>query len=334
MSTSDFHSRPGQRMPSLDALQVFAVAARRLSFTAAAAELHRTQGAVSHRIKSLEGELGVTLFERGARGLRLTAAGTAIAQQVERSMLDIAHAIAIAGHARGGDVLKVTMLPSLASHWLMPRLADFQRLRPGLQVQVIADARLLDLAADDIDLAVRFGHGRWRGLESTPLMRDHALPVCSPALLHGRGTVDTVAALLALPRLHDAECEGDGSLSDWRAWLDAIGGHDIACSEGQRFSQAGLAIEAAVHGLGVALARVTLVADHLSSGALVVPYPAATPTAYGYHLVMRPARDASAARTAFVQWLHEQARQTEALVARWCTVLPEQQPGRAQPAAG
>jgi len=304
------------RLRSIDSLYVFAVAARHLSFTGAAAELHRTQSAVSHRVKALESEIGVRLFTRGARGLELTPAGETLARQVEQAVGDIMRTITTLGRTSAVRKLRITLLPSVASRWLMPRLPRFCAQHPDIQVQVIADARVLDLRAERIDLAIRFGHGRYRGLAATLLMADRVLPVCSPRLLAARPRITTIDALLELPLLHDSAAEGDGSLSDWASWLDQLGRMDASCHAGQRFSQAGLAIEAAVLGLGVALARLSLVTDHLASAVLVCPLPLTTATAFSYHLVALPEAGTLPAVALFSDWLRAEARDTVAAADR------------------
>jgi LysR family glycine cleavage system transcriptional activator len=178
------------------------------------------------------------------------------------------------------------MLPSVASHWLIPRLARIRR--PGVDIQVIADPRLLDLRAQGIDLAIRFGRAPHPGYSATRLMGDRVVPVCTPELLEQCGPVDSIDSLLALPLLHDSATAGDGSDSDWRAWLDYFGRPDIACHTGQHFSEAGMLINAAMLGLGVALARASLAADQIASGALVCPLKLAAPTAYSYYLLGLP----------------------------------------------
>jgi LysR family transcriptional regulator, glycine cleavage system transcriptional activator len=304
------------RLPSIDSLYVFAVAARHLSFTVAASELHRTPSAVSHRIKALESEIGVRLFNRSARGLELTAAGQELAHQVDQAINDIMRTIAGFGRTDGPSTLRITLLPSVASRWLMPRLPRFCEQHPEIEVQVIADARVLDLRAEHIDLAIRFGHGRYRGYSSTLLMADRMVPVCSPRLLGGRASIGTIEALLALPLLHDSATESDGSHTDWRSWLDQLERPDLPCHSGQRFSQAGLAIEAAVLGLGVALARVSLVTDHLANGTLICPLPLTSATPYAYHLVARPEAAGLPNILLFSDWLRAEATETLALAAR------------------
>jgi len=303
------------RLPSIDSLYVFAVAARHLSFTAAAAELHRTQSAVSHRVKALEAEIGAQLFERGARGLELTAPGRALARQVDQAISDISRTLAEISRGTQPRKLRITLLPSVASRWLMPRLPRFFEQHPDIEVQVIADARVLDLRAERIDLAIRFGHGRYRGHVATLLMGDRVLPVCAPRLVTGCAAIGTINALLELPLLHDSGAEGDGSLSDWHSWLDQLGSPDAPHRAGQRFSHAGLAIEAAVLGLGVALARLSLVTDYLSNGALICPLALSTATAFSYHLVALPQVAHLPEVVLFSDWLRTEARQTAAVFA-------------------
>ncbi|MBV8147135.1 MAG: LysR family transcriptional regulator [Gammaproteobacteria bacterium] len=302
------------RLPSIDSLYVFAVAARHLSFTAAAAELHRTQSAVSHRVKALEAEIGARLFERSARGLELTAAGRALARQVDQAISDISRTLAELGRAAQPRNLRITLLPSVASRWLMPRLPRFLEQHPDIEVQVIADARVLDLRAERIDLAIRFGHGRYRRHVATLLMGDRVLPVCAPQLIGGRAAIVTIDALLELPLLHDSGAEGDGSLSDWHSWLDQLGRPAAPHRAGQRFSHAGLAIEAAVLGLGVTLARLSLVTDYLASGALICPLALSTATAFSYHLVALPEVAGLPEVMLFSNWLRTEARHTAAVV--------------------
>jgi LysR family glycine cleavage system transcriptional activator len=303
------------RLPSIDSLYVFAVAARHLSFTAAAAELHRTQSAISHRVKALEAEIGARLFERGARGLELTAAGRALAQEVDQAISDISRTLAALRRAAQPRGLRITLLPSVASRWLLPRLPRFLERHPDIEVQVIADSRVIDLRAERIDLAIRFGHGRYRGHVATLLMRDRVLPVCAPQLVAGRSAIATIDTLLELPLLHDSGAEGDGSLSDWHSWLDQLGRPDPCHRAGQRFSHAGLVIEAAVLGLGVALARLSLITDHLSDGALICPLALSTATAFSYHLVALPQVAGLPEVVLFSDWLRTEARQTAAAAA-------------------
>ncbi len=297
------------RLPSLDTLRVFAVAARHLSFTKAGEELHLTQSAISHRVRTLEVELGIALFRRLTRRMELTSEGQVLAQSVDQAVNEIARTIGELEFAGTTRRLTVTMLPSVASRWLMPRLPRFREQHPDIDVQVIADSRLLDLRANNIDLAIRFGHGRYPGYAVTPLMPDSVFPVCSPHLIAERGPVGTVDALLALPILIDSATEGDPSASDWRNWLNDIGRPDAICRNGQRFSDANLMIDAAVLGLGVGLARASLVSDHIAKGTLIRPLSFATPTAYAYYLLALPEAAELPMIALFRDWLRAEAAQ-------------------------
>jgi LysR family transcriptional regulator, glycine cleavage system transcriptional activator len=194
------------------------------------------------------------------RRLELTPQGRALAHRIDHAIGEIDRSIVELARPENAGPLKVTMLPSVASHWLIPRLPRIRSRHPDLDVQVIADPRLLDLRAEGIDIAIRFGRAPYPGYAVTRLMGDCVFPVCAPALPEQCGPIESIDQLLALPLLHDSatDADADGSDSDWRTWLDRLGRPDAACHTGQHFSEAGMLIEAAVLGLGVALARASL----------------------------------------------------------------------------
>jgi LysR family transcriptional regulator, glycine cleavage system transcriptional activator len=300
------------RTPSLDALRIFAVAAKHLSFTLAASQLNLTQSAVSHRIRALEEELGFDLFRRLTRRLELTARGQSLAREVEQAISTIDACVADLAGNDDRAPLKVTVLPSVAAYWLLPCLARVRAQSPDIHVQVIADPRPLDLRTNGIDLAIRFSRTPNPAYVATPLMSDCVVPVCSPDLLHRHRIVEGIDDLLAMPLLHDSATEADGSGSDWRAWLDHVGRSDATCDAGQRFSEASMLINAAMLGLGVAMARMSLVVDQLAQGSLVCPLRKAAPTAYSYHLLRLPEAADRPKVNAFSRLLIEQAAATEA----------------------
>jgi LysR family glycine cleavage system transcriptional activator len=302
------------RIPSLDALRIFAVAARHLSFTDAANELNLTQSAVSHRIRGLEDELGLALFERLTRRLELTPQGRVLARKIEQAIAEIDRSIVDLASFDDAAPLKVTMLPSVASHWLIPRLPRMRDRHPDLDVQVIADPRLADLRAEGVDLAIRFCRAPHPSYAATRLMGDRVVPVCAPELLRRSGPVTSIDALLGLPLLHDSATEADHSDSAWRTWLDHHGRRDAVCHAGQYFSEAGMMIDAAVLGLGVALARASLVADRLASGALVCPLKLTAPTAFSYFLLGLPEAAERPKVALFRSLLVAEAAATEASV--------------------
>ena len=302
---------PSRRMPSLDSLRAFEVAARRLSFTEAADELCVTQSAVSQRIKALELELGASLFERSPRGLRLTRTGDHLAKGVRQGMTYFALAVAgVHARERAGS-LDITVLPSFASLWLLSRLPDFSQSNPEIEIQLHADGALVDLQKSDLDAAIRFGDGRYRGLVVSRLMGDFVVPACSPALLARAGYPERIEDLSRMPLLHDAPTETDRSGSGWHNWLARVGQDPNRFAGGTRFSQANLVIEAAVRGHGVALVRWSLAEEEFARGRLVRAWPQSAPTAYSYYFVTRPQALSNLRIGIFRDWLAARCQESE-----------------------
>jgi LysR family transcriptional regulator, glycine cleavage system transcriptional activator len=296
------------RLPSLDALRTFEVAARRLSFTAAAEELFVTQGAVSQRIKALEDEIGEPLFFRHKSGLRLSPKGEQLARKVREAIEHIHSAFDDAAASRP---LRVSVLPSFAHLWIMPRLPRFMASNPAVRVEMLAQGEVVDLYRSDIDLAIRFGPGRYDGLMSERLMGDSVIPVCTPELLSRYAEPRTAADLVGMPILRDAPTEHDGSGTDWATWLVRVGWPQVDLGPGQLFSQADFTIDAAARGLGVALARASLIGEHLAAGRLVrLPLPA-VPTPYSYHMIWRA--ETGEATAVLRRWLRSEAEAADNL---------------------
>lgn len=265
-------------LPSLVALRAFEATARHLSVTLAAGELHVTPGAVSLQIKELEAALGVTLFVRRPRRLLLTASGEEYFATLRTAFRMIREAtVELVGRTRL-EVLVLSCTPSFAVQWLVPRLGQFEAKNPGVDVRISACNRVLDLARDGIDLAVRHGFGRYDGLVSERLLDDQLVPVCSPQLL-GPEAILTLAELVRLCLLHDEHRH------DWRLWLEAAGGASLDEHQGRVFVDSNGAIEAAKAGLGVALVRRSLVARELAEGTLLAPMAQGIASDLAYYLV-------------------------------------------------
>ena len=296
------------RRPPLPELHAFEAAARHLSFTRAAAELGVTQGAVSQRIKALEARLGAPLFRRMTRPLALTPDGEALASAVRSGFeqIDVGLQRFAAGQADQRRVVSVSVSPSFAARWLMPRIGRFGDRHPELQVHVTAEDRLVDPIAEGLDLAVRFGRGVYDGLESRLLMRDELFPVCSPALAE---SLSSPADLDRVTLLFDAVAEADDSGCSWGAWAREAG-VTLRATPGPSFNQASLALEAAAEGAGVALGRRSLVINDLARGRLVRPFDLSAPTRYAYFVVQPPGRLSQAAQ-AFEAWLMDEAARDE-----------------------
>lgn len=302
-------NRNQRRMPSLDGLRAFEVAARCLSFTKAGQELFVTQGAVSQRIKALEQEIGAPLFHHRKAGLALTPGGQRLAESLSDAIGRIRQALDEFGDDRTAQPLKLSVLPSFALCWMLPRLHRLAEGYPATRVELLAQREVVDLRQSGIDLAVRFGAG-CQNLPSQRLMGDGVVPVCAPALLGHYGVPRTPAGLVDFPILYDSPTDGDESGSDWASWLRRVGCPGVVLPPGQHFGQADLAIEAAVRGLGVTLARLSLIGEHLAAGRLVRLSLPALPTAYAYHLVWRPETDA--ATRPLRTWLQSEAAVAEA----------------------
>lgn len=287
------------RLPSTTALRAFESAARLLNFTQTAAELNLTQGAVSHQIHALENLLSARLFERQARGLTLTEAGRRYLPYAREALERLAAGAAALGAGGRSQVLTVTLSPNFASKWLVPRLGDFLAAHPTLDLRISASRRHVDFAVDDIDLAVRHGVGDWPHLHVTRLCPEWVFPVCSPGYLAAH-PIAVPADLAAASLLHDRERE------HWRQWLAAFG-VPLEQPQGPVFSDTSLAIDAAVSGQGVALARSALAALDLAQGRLVRPLAEALPAPFAYWIVCPRGSAERPLIRLFRDWLLQQA---------------------------
>jgi LysR family glycine cleavage system transcriptional activator len=286
---------PGQ-LPPLTTLPAFAAAARRLSFSRAADELNLTHGAVSRAIRHLEDRLGVQLFERGPRSVRLTPVGAAYAAEIGAALDRIALATGtIAAHAAG--VLNVSTSDGFAGRWLVPRLHRFHRAHPDIDVRISTSGILANFARDGIDIAVRYGGGRYDGLVSEFLLDEEVFPVCSPRLLEGEHPLRAPRDLRHHTLIHD------GFPIGWATWLQRAGIDDIDPDRGVRLDSATFAVEAAVHGDGVVLGRSALVADDLAAGRLVRPFDLAVRAASEYYVVYPSGALRQRKVRAFRDWL-------------------------------
>jgi LysR family glycine cleavage system transcriptional activator len=276
------------RLPPLGAIEAFAAAARTLTFTDAAHELNLTASAISRRVAQLEHTLGVALFHRVTRGLRLTAAGETYLSSIAPALEQLrAAGAALAPAARGGTV-RLATLPSFAALWLFPRLAAFEAAHPGIDLRVSTVARAPDATRDDIDLAVAIGTGDWRGWRSERLMAMRCRPVCAPAL---RESLRKPADLERHTLLGVSQPRGF-----WRRWCREAGLPPFAPRRTLRFDGLHLLYEAAASGLGVALAFDELVAPYLADGRLIEPFDLSFVPEQAYHLLARPSERRRAVR--------------------------------------
>jgi LysR family transcriptional regulator, glycine cleavage system transcriptional activator len=290
-------------LPSLTGLRTFEAAARHMSFTLAAAELNVTQTAVSHQIRRLEEQLGMPLFIRRNRGLELTSEAQDYLPSIRSAFEDLRRATERLRRSNRDGLLTVSTTASLATKWLVSRVAAFQETHPGIEVRITTSAHLVDFHRDEVDIAVRYGLGSWPGLRADWLMAEQIFPVCSPALLNGRRPLRRPEDLAHHTLLHTMV-----SREDWQLWLTASGlPLSIATRRGLMFDQGFMAVQAAVEGLGVALGRTHLVEVDIVAGRLLAPFDIVLPQDAGYYVVT-PEATADAPKIAlFRDWLVQSA---------------------------
>ncbi|MDF3941489.1 LysR substrate-binding domain-containing protein [Achromobacter denitrificans] len=289
------------RLP-LNTLPAFRAVAELQNLRAAAERLHLTHSAVSQQIKGLEEQLGFPLFERSGRGIVLNTAGAALLCAVQGALTQLDEGVLAASAAAAGDEqrLRVSVLPSFAQRWLLPRMARWRARHPSLALEIDSSQQVVDLLRDGFHAALRFGRGPWAGVESEPLF-DTPLPLivlASPetaAALPDR----TPQTLARQPLLGDREI--------WQHWFNAAGLR-TAITPVASFNDAGMMLQAAEQGLGITLGRELLAADALCAGRLVQVSPVSVhyEQAQTYHLVYRPSLRDWAPLVALKQWLREE----------------------------
>jgi LysR family glycine cleavage system transcriptional activator len=276
--------------------------------TRAAEELCVTQTAVSHQVRLLEETLGVLLFIRRPRRLELTAEGRAWA-----NMLGDVFARLYAGNralrsvkARTRPSVSVSVLPSFAARWLVPRLGRFLLAHPEVDVRLSPSAELVDLNAADMDVGIRYGLGKYPAVKAHKLCDDAWVAVCAPSL-RGRARLRTPADLARFTLLHDDN-------SGWKVWLLARAVKEVDSERGPVFTDSSMVVEAALRGQGVGLVRLSLAADELAQGRLLTPFPRVEllPTGMSYYLVRRrgPQRPEV---SAFCTWIEREVAALRAL---------------------
>ncbi|WP_445376294.1 LysR family transcriptional regulator [Niveispirillum fermenti] len=280
----------------LNALRAFEASARHLSFTRAAIELCVTQAAISHQVKGLEARLGVPLFRRLPRGLALTDEGLALLPGLRDSFDQIARLLHRFDTGPVTEMLSVGVVGTFAAGWLLPRLDGFLAAHPFIDLRLSTNNNRVDIQAEGLDAAIRFGDGAWHGMEAAPLFEAPMAPLCTPAM----------AARLHRP----ADLAGERLLrsyraDEWPAWF-AAAGCDCPPIRGPVFDSSWIMVEAALQGHGVALAPVMLFARLLAEGRLTQPFPTRIGTGR-YWLTWPKSRMPGPALSAFTAWLSAQA---------------------------
>ena len=297
-------------LPSLDLLKGFEASARNLSFTKAAVELFVTQSAISRQVKTLEDQLGVSLFRRRHRELRLTDAGQTLYKTTGEALRMLRDATGRLGKSASG-VLTVTTMMSFASLWLVPRLNDFRRLHPEIEVRLSATNEFKDLEREGIDLAVRYCVPKTAGPGAVRLFGERVFPVCAPALLRG-GELKSPQEIARMVLLHFDDADRRFPWLSWEVWLDLVRAHGVKPAGALRLSHYDQVIQAALEGQGLALGRSPLVTRWLKDGKLVLPfgkrYMSSPADSRAYFIVTALGSASRPETAAFSGWLQGQAR--------------------------
>ncbi|EMS98289.1 LysR family transcriptional regulator [Agrobacterium tumefaciens str. Cherry 2E-2-2] len=289
-------------LPSTSALAAFDSVARLGSFSAAADELALTQGAISRQVMSLEEQLGVRLFERGARGVALTAEGRAYAKSIASALGEIRSASLQIMTKTHGNTLNLAMLPTFGTRWLLPRIPDFVANHPEITINFATRIGQFDFEREQLDMAIHIGQADWPGAESTFLMHEMVAPVCSPQFLSAH-PVEKGEDIAALPLLHMASRPGA-----WGHWFESLG-LSLALPQGMRFEQFSSVAQACIAGLGVALMPLFLIDNELKSKQLVKAFDHQAKSPSSYYAVAPLSRANHVPVVLFRDWL---VRQVEA----------------------
>jgi LysR family glycine cleavage system transcriptional activator len=296
-------------MPQLSALRAFEAAARHLSLTSAARELHVTPGALSHQIRGLEEFLGVRLFERKVRAIALTAAGKQLYPGLQTGFGHIREAVESLGAGTQPNVLVVSTSPGLTSKWLAPRLYRFAAAHPGIDVRISSSMANANFATDGIDLAIRnmpIDPAPEPALDFEKMTDLTYIPVCTPRLLEKYGPVSNAQALTRLPLIHDESLTARRASPDWSQWFKAAGVDNADLNRGLRFTSADHALDAAEEDAGVLLTHDIMAYDGLRTGRLVMPVRLSIAAGRTFQLVRLRGRRPTPAMNAFAKWIKDE----------------------------
>jgi LysR family transcriptional regulator, glycine cleavage system transcriptional activator len=283
----------------MQALRALEAAARTGSLTRAAEALSVTHGAISHQIKALEATVGVPLIERVGRGIRMTDDGERLATRVRAALADVADAMREVSERNNPRQLRVSVTPSFAARWLLPRLGKFLARHPDIDLDVRSSITLVDFRRDDTDIAIRHGFGGWPDVHAEHILSDTYFPVCSPRLAPKLPRSPAELARYTLLRSDDEW---------WKPWFDAVGLDWVEPSRGPIFNDSALMLQAAVEGQGVALARTSLLGNDVRNGLLVRLFDIDVPAPRRYYLVYPPRLAGSPKLALFRAWLQDEIR--------------------------
>ena len=299
--------RSNGHLPPLSALRAFEAAARLQSFSKAADELNVTPAAISHQIAALEADLGVSLFNRRNRAVELTSSARVLLPGLSEAFAGIQDSVRRLRSHNDTGTLTVTTAPSFAGKWLVQRLHRFQEQNPDVDVRISAIDTMVDLTRSDFDIAIRYGTGRYPGLQVELLLENEVFPACSPELLKSGPPLENPDDLRHHKLIYDQSVDRDPLAATWPMWLRAAGITDMPAEHGISFSGSHLALDAAIAGHGVVLAYSTIAAADLAAGRLVRPFALSLPDRFAYYIVSAPGALERPKVKAFRDWLRKEA---------------------------
>jgi LysR family glycine cleavage system transcriptional activator len=302
----DPHTRTVRRIAPLNPLRAFEAAARHLSFTQAADELCVTQGAVSRSVKALEDYMGEPLFERCHNGLLLSEKSDMLAHRLTDIFDRLSAATAEFRGQKSTSILTLRTYTSFMIGFLLPNLANFQMHHPKIKVRLISGTDSVELSRSQEDVRIRYGHGQWRGVESTLLFRDQLRPVCSPKLLDPAKRPYPISVLKDHVLLHQ-----EFRHNDWPDWLARAGGEDITAKSNVTFEELSVAYQAAISGAGIVVAQCPYFLREIAEGQLFEPFDEVLHRDLGYYLTIPHERRDASQVVAFKDWLVRQFRQLD-----------------------
>lgn len=299
-----------RRIYPLNALRAFEASARHLSFVKAAEELSVTPAAVSHQVKKLEEFLGFPLFRRRSRGLLLVESGQSLLSELSDVFLNLDKAMERVIDTDSRGTLTLSVAPTFAVMWLIPRLQKFYALHPDIDVRISTGLGLVNFQRDDFDAAIRLGSGHWFGLEAVKLYDESVTPMCSPRLLEGPDALKHPDDLRKHALLHNHSMDYDPDAPTWEKWLEAAGTTGVDASRGTHFSLPDHGLQAAIDGAGVVLGWRSLSANDVAAGRVVEPFDLTMPLGSSFYLVYPQANSLRPNIAALRDWLLQEVRES------------------------
>ena len=298
-----------RRMYPLNALRAFEASARHLSFVKASEELSVTPAAVSHQVKRLEEYLGLPLFRRLRRGLLLTESGQSLSSELREVFLGLDKAMERVIDSGSRGTITLSVAPTFAVMWLIPRLQKFYTLHPDIDVRISTSLGLVEFQRDDFDAAIRLGSGHWFGLEANKLFDESVTPMCSPRLLEGPDALKSPDDLRKHVLLHNHSMDYDPDAPTWETWLEAAGASGVDASRGTHFSLPDHGLQASIDGAGVVLGWRSLAAKDVAAGRVVEPFDLTLSLGSSFYLVYPEAHSLRSNITALRDWLVQEVRE-------------------------